>query len=744
MFAQVAIEHVPDQLFTYLIPEGMEVKVGQRVTVPWRRVYHQGYVIALDETSPYVPKPTSTVEQGHLFAECATIKGIKSVYAVDDPIPYFSEKTIRLLRWMADYYSVGFTLALRSALPAPVREGRSKALEVYMVVPILPPPPHLPLLSKRQQTLYENIVRVDGGRLTQLCEEFKTTAATVRKLVSAGYITCERTVIGRNPMAGRRILPDAPKLLMPEQAAALKEILSAKLPVLLFGVTGSGKTEVYMQAISKTLEEGRSAIVLVPEIALTPQTVNRFSARFGKIVAVLHSSLSDGERHDEWHRLRRGEARVVVGPRSAVFAPVQNLGLLIVDEEHDSGYKQDEAPRYSARDVAVVRSGLEGARCVLGSATPSLESWLNATARKKYHLVQMPSRVENRPPPSVTTVDMRSAALPGEPIPIFSKPLIEAMKVRLLRGEQMILFLNRRGYAPTVQCPKCGFVMNCERCSSKLTYHSKDDTLRCHLCGAWQRPPTRCPQCGDPGFKYSGFGTQRVEAALAKILPKARIIRMDADATSRRHSHDELLSAFRAKEADILLGTQMIAKGLDFPNVTLVGILAADRSLNISYDFRAAERTFQLIAQVSGRAGRGELLGEVFVQTFSPEHPAIIAASRGQYEAFATEELIERKANGLPPYRKLACLTFIGIDEKVVTEAAQAACTALSACRGLEVSPAMPAPLERKEDAWRWQILVRAEASKAIAAACDHLFPRETRVQKELRIIIDIDAVYLS
>lgn len=748
MFAQVAIERVPDQLFTYAVPEGLEVRVGQRVTVPWRRVFHQGYVIALTEVSPYRPKAGgATAVQGDLFgageAEAAP-KGIKPIASIDDPLPYFSEGTIRLLRWMADYYSTGFTLALRSALPAPVREGRSQAQERFVVAPILPPKPHLPPLSKRQKALYEDLVRVDGGLLARLCEEFRTTPATIRKLAALGYVTCERQEIARSPLAGRRILPTRPQTLTPCQAAALEAILAADRPTLLFGVTGSGKTEVYMQAIARTLEEGREAIVLVPEIALTPQTVNRFAARFGKTVAVLHSALSDGERHDEWHRIRRGEARVVVGPRSAVFAPVRRLGLMVVDEEHDGGYKQDESPRYSARDVAVVRAALEGARCVLGSATPSLESWLNATERGKYRLVRMPERVGESVLPAVYAINLREAAEPGKPVPIFSEPLLDAMKRRLERGEQTILFLNRRGYAPTFQCERCGEALACERCSAKLTYHAKDDTLRCHLCGAWRRPPERCPTCGAPIFKRLGIGTQRVEAVLKTLLPRARVIRMDADSTARRHSHDELLSAFRAKEADILLGTQMIAKGLDFPNVTLVGILAADRSLNIAYDFRAAERTFQLIAQVSGRAGRGALPGEVVVQTFQPDHPTIRAACACDYEGFARDELAERRAADLPPYKKLACVTFTGPDEAAVTRAALTAANALGACRGLEVIPPAPAPLERKEDLWRWQLLLKADSSKAIAAACDHALPKASRLTKDLRILVDIDAVFLS
>lgn len=743
LYAQVAIEQVPGQLFTYAAPEALGVRVGQCVTVPWRRVYRRGYVVALSADCPYAPRPAEA-EQGDLFGG-APAGGLKAIEAVEDPLPYFSEKTIALLRWMAAYYDVGFTLALRSALPAPVREGRSQARERFVVAPILPPPPHLPPLSKRQKALYEDIVRVDGGLLARLCEEFKTTAATIRRLAAMGYVSCERKEAPRSPLAGRRILPSRPLPLTPSQARALEAILGADRPTLLFGVTGSGKTEVYMQAIARTLEEGRGAIVLVPEISLTPQTVSRFAARFGGQVAVLHSALSDGERHDEWHRIRRGQARVVVGPRSAVFAPLPALGLIIVDEEHDTGYKQDESPRYSARDVAVMRAHLEGARCVLGSATPSLESWRNAVELGKYALARLPERVGGAALPAVSRIDLRQAAEPGRPLPLFSPPLIDALRLRLERGEQAILFLNRRGYAPTYQCAACGEPLRCPRCApARLTYHAKDDTLRCHLCGHWERPPTRCPACGAPLFKPLGAGTQRVEQALAKILPQARVIRMDADSTGRRHSHDELLSAFRAKEADILLGTQMIAKGLDFPNVTLVGILSADRSLNIAYDFRAAERTFQLIAQVSGRAGRGVLPGEVVVQTLQPDHPAVVAACACDYERFAADELALRRAQGLPPYVRLATLTFTGEDPAAVERAAQGAARALARFPGLDVAPPLPAPLERKEDRWRWQILLKAASAQRIARACRAAIPRERRMGPGLRVLLDVDAVFLA
>ena len=519
---------------------------------------------------------------------------------------------------------------------------------------------------------------------------------------------------------------------------------AAPKPVLLFGVTGSGKTEVYLQAIARALEMGLGAIVLVPEIALTPQTVQRFASRFGSRIAVLHSALGDGERFDEWHRIRTGEAAVVVGPRSAVFAPVKNLGLIVVDEEHEPSYKQDETPRYNARDVAVMRGWLERCAVVLGSATPAMESWLNVR-KGKYALARLTRRVAGRPMPRVHVVDMRLETARTGHAQIFSGPLLEALKVRLERGEQSILFLNRRGYANSLVCPTCGAVATCPDCSVAYTYHQADTCLRCHICGGWRPVPEACPGCGDPAFKYSGFGTQRAELALKKCFPLARVLRMDADVTSRRHSHDELLSVFKSGRADILIGTQMIAKGLDFPNVTLVGVLSADTSLHMP-DFRAAERTYQLLAQVSGRAGRAELPGEVFVQTYSPEHPAVRAAASDEgFEPFAARELAERKEGGYPPYTRLVCLTFKGESEEKVrfsaeTYARELSAGARQAASLLQVSDACPAPLAKAKGLYRYQLLLRAPAARAMTRPLRALLAKRP-LPAGVAVAIDVDAL---
>ena len=502
--------------------------------------------------------------------------------------------------------------------------------------------------------------------------------------------------------------------------------------------SGSGKTEVYLQAIAHELSYGRGAIVLVPEISLTPQTVRRFAGRFGGKVAVLHSALSDGERYDEWHRIRTGEARVVVGPRSAVFAPVRDLGLIVVDEEHDTSYKQDETPRYNARDVAVMRGFFEKCKVVLGSATPSLESWHNVR-QGKYALALIAERVAGHPMPEVHVVNLEEECAERESAPIFSKFLLDAIAERNRRGEQTILFLNRRGYSRVLECRACGHVMECPHCSVAYTYHSADSCLRCHICGGWTTPPPSCPECGARDFSYTGVGTQRAEQALRKCFPHARILRMDADSTSRKHSHDDILSCFRAREADILIGTQMIAKGLDFPNVTLVGVLNADASLSMP-DFRAAERTFQLIAQVSGRAGRAEKPGEVFIQTFHPDDPVIQLAAEAKFDRFADAELNERKAAGLPPYMKFATALFKSKDALLVQRWADLYSKSLAKCSGLTVSEAVPPALERAEGWFRYQVQIRADSSKRIAAAWRWIVDARP-TPKDVRAALDIDAI---
>ena len=471
--------------------------------------------------------------------------------------------------------------------------------------------------------MYQVIEENRSLAMQELLKLTGTTAQTVRKLEDKGLVEIAPQISERDPYANEEIVPTQPLNLNAEQATALKEINGKPGDFfLLHGVTGSGKTEVYLQAIAHALEQGKGAIVLVPEISLTPQTVERFKARFSTgplktLVAVLHSHLSAGERHDEWHKIRQGRAKIVIGARSAIFAPVEPLGLIIVDEEHEPSYKQEEAPRYHARDVAVVRGQREEATVVLGSATPSMESYHNAQ-RGRYQLLEMPSRADHKQMPLVRVQDMRTEKSKGDQgPPIFSQRLKEAIRNRLEQGEQTILFLNRRGFATSMQCPDCGFVAECPNCSLSLTYHRREQFLRCHVCGHAESAPRRCPSegCGSAKIRFHGLGTEKVEDVLRKLFPDANVTRMDSDALKRKEDYRRILGDFRRGKIDILVGTQMIAKGLHFPRVTLVGIVYADTGLHLA-DFRAGERTFQLLTQVAGRAGRGEVEGEVVV-TFS-------------------------------------------------------------------------------------------------------------------------------
>ena len=770
MLVKVAIDLALDRLFTYEVPEALQKKlaVGQLLSVPFGRREARGFVL---EMSP----------GGDIFQD-GDYK-IKPITAIVDETPFFSPAILGLVRKVAAYTASPIEAVLKAALPAAVLKRNARAKEQLYVEAIggtrEQARGHLAGLTTRQQWLGEQIERLGGGWVQQLCRELKTTPASLRTLAEKGLVTIEARAKRRDPLAGRRILPTKPLPLNEEQKKALEAIggedfrretgdarqgedirrktsdgskvfrLKSFRPVLLFGVTGSGKTEVYLQAIAKELEAGRGAIVMVPEIALTPQTVGRFASRFGDRVAVLHSALSDGERYDEWHRIRSGAARVVVGPRSAVWAPVRDLGLIVVDEEHETSYKQDEMPRYNARDVAVLRGAIEGARVVLGSATPSLESWMNVK-RGKYALAEMRCRAGAGTLPNIRLVEMQG----GE---IYSSDLLDAIRLRLERHEQTILFLNRRGYSRSMACGGCGYVMTCPDCGVPYTYHQADSCLRCHICGGWILTPKACPQCGCPGFDLKGIGTQRAEAALAKCFPKAKILRMDADSTSRKNSHDDILSAFRRGEADILLGTQMIAKGLDFPNVTLVGVLNADATINMP-DFRASERAYQLFAQVAGRAGRAELPGEVIIQTHDAESPLLNFVIQGDFEAFSRAELAARRECLLPPYCHLAAITLSSVNLKLVGEWATMYAKSLQSFasrsgnraieqseqsnNGFVVGDAAPCALEKAEGRYRWQIVMRAASAASITKAWRWILSVRP-VPKAIRATFDVDAVNL-
>jgi primosomal protein N' (replication factor Y) len=744
VIARVTLELALGKEFDYLIPDDLEdqVQVGTRVKVPFAHRQVLGCVTALLDSSPHA----------HLRPILKTI-GRQS---------FVTPRILELARWIGDYYCCPPEIALKSVLPEAVRKEKEGWRE-QLFVRALPAPEPDPKLSKRQREILEMARAAKELPLQNLLRQANTTALTLRRLEDKGLLQIAPQISERDPYAREIILPTQPLSLHPEQERAVGQIIQAlsaqgegagahKPVFLLHGVTGSGKTEVYLQAIAHTLQQGKGAIVLVPEISLTPQTVERFKARFTSgpahtSVAVLHSHLSAGERHDEWHKIRQGRARIVIGARSAVFAPVDPLGLVIVDEEHEHSYKQEEAPRYHARDVAVVRGRMENAVVLLGSATPSLESYFNAQ-KGKYRLLEMPTRADDKKMPVVRVVDMRQAARREKGLPIFSDQLKEAIHQRLERGEQSLLFLNRRGFATSLQCPLCGYVAHCPNCSLALTYHRQAGRLRCHICAYDVPVPAACPnlKCRNPAIRFAGMGTEKVEATLAKLFPRARVQRMDSDALKRKEDYRRILGDFRTGKTDILVGTQMIAKGLHFPNVTLVGIIYADLGLHIP-DFRAGERTFQLLTQVAGRAGRGDVEGEVIVQAFTPFHPAIQYARRHDFAGFYEQEIEFRRQLKYPPLSRIALLLLKGRnEEKVKLSAAhvrrEIEKRTAGAAGDLIIAGPAPAPLARAETMYRHQILLRtrqiARLSRTLAELSDAL-----SLPEDVSMTIDIDPVDL-
>lgn len=725
--ARVVADIALDREFDYAVPDNLEatVALGSRVSIPFGRSVRTGYVVGFPETAAH--------------------PSLKSILGVVDNKPFIDEKMIELTRWIGGYYCASVEQSIRTALPGAVRRHGAKFKEQLFVSLI---DENTATLSAAQAAVVEALrARATAMPLSELTHALGISASPVRTLEKKGIVRVGPESVLRAPLADLTILPTQPLELMPQQAEALslirKSVDAGEPPVvLLFGVTGSGKTEVYLQAIVHVLERDQGVIVLVPEISLTPQTVERFVSRFGKRVAVLHSHLSEGERHDEWHRIRDGKADIVIGARSAIFAPVKRLGLIVVDEEHEPSYKQEEAPRYNARDVAVMRGRLEQCSVVLGSATPSLESWHNAR-QGKYGLACLPDRADNRRMPHVRIVDMRVETQRAGHLSVFSRELIDAIRGRIERAEQTILFLNRRGFATSLICPKCGYVAKCEQCSVSMTYHRQDDRMHCHICGAAAPAPQRCPACSDPSFKMAGVGTQRVESIVTKLFPHARIQRMDSDVTKRKDAYERIFGDFRSGKIDILIGTQMIAKGLHFPNVTLVGVVYADLGLHIA-DFRAGERTFQLLAQVAGRAGRGVVAGEVIVQTYTPFHPALQAARRIDFEGFCDQEAEFRRELSYPPFSRVVCVTLRGPAEEVVAYCATVLGGRIRAQAAARVKMAepCPAPLARAKGQYRYQIMMRCPSVKAMTEPIEAVL-KDFKLPKDLVCTVDVDALNL-
>jgi primosomal protein N' (replication factor Y) len=678
--ASVVFPAGPEGLYSYEIPEAFSdphvpeqlVEPGRRLGVPFGRRDQAvvGYCVEV-ATQP------------------ALGRRLKSVASVVDSQTLLSPAMLRLTKWMAEYYLCPWGQVLEAVVPAGVR-GKAGTRKVTLLMPVdgaLAKFDKLKLRSRQQRKALEILTQSKGALpADELAQLVGCTPAPIRALVKQGLATAKPARVHFHDLnlndqpedewEANAPLPAAGNAgalrLNLHQSAALTTIIEAldsrqAAGIVLHGVTGSGKTEVYLRAIEHVASFGRQAIVLVPEISLTPQTVRRFRARFQR-VAVLHSHMSDVERHHHWQQIARGEVEVVVGARSAVFAPTPHLGLIVIDEEHETTFKQDSSPRYHARDVAWQRARAEAVPLVLGSATPSLESWRRAQTGE-FQLVSLPDRVMNLPMPDVLTVDLRDPAQTRFSSGAISRPLHQAMTAALRDGGQVILLLNRRGFSTHIQCPACGFVLKCEHCDLALTYHRAHQTALCHYCDYQAQPPVACPDCKSPAIRYGGLGTQKLEAEVRARFPDYPCERMDVDSMRRRGSHDSVLSQFHRGEIRILLGTQMIAKGLDFPNVTLVGVVNADTALHLP-DFRAAERTFQLVAQVAGRTGRGKRGGRVLVQTLNPDHPAIVAAVRHDFPGFARHELQLRETAHYPPFTSMIRIVVRGAVEPPTRETA--------------------------------------------------------------------------
>lgn len=727
MFAEVVVDiksSNTDRVYTYRIPEGMNVKIGMRVSVPFNNRFIEGYVISITDKASY------------------SVDKIKDIHRILDSYSIFDEKMIELAKWMKDYYKCYFSEALQTIMPVGIKQGEKKVKVVKINIDEIPSQ-----LSKKAPKQYEILQYLKNRspiRLSELVKVLNIDYGVIKSLQNKGYIEIYEEEVLR--FSVKDIEKTKPLLLTEEQQRAVEEVKRSILTgtfdkYLLFGVTGSGKTEVYLQLIDEAIKIGKSAIVLVPEISLTPQTIERFVSRFGNRVAVIHSGLSPGERFDEWRKVKNGLVDVVVGVRNAVFAPFNNLGLIIIDEEHETTYKQsDLRPKYNAKEVAEKRCEIEKAVLVMASATPSLETYYKAN-KGEYKLIRLTKRI-NVSMPQIEVVNMSEELASGN-TSIFSRKLFSYIKENLKRREQTILFLNRRGYSSFVSCRDCGYVPKCPNCDISLTYHFEDKKLVCHYCGYEETMKDTCPKCGSKRIRYLGIGTERVENDIKKFFPNARVLRMDVDTTRKKGSHEKIFYDFRNGKADILIGTQMISKGFDIPNVTLVGVILADITLNLP-DFRSSERTFQLLTQVAGRAGRGEKPGRVVIQTYEDDHYSIVTAKQQNYVKFYNEEIKYREIFRYPPFSHLMNIVVSGEkEEEVKNTAVSTYLTCQKLINKLQnksynkiLGPA-PAPISKINNRYRWQVILKSEDRDILTEIAEEI--QKMKYSKDIRIAVDID-----
>jgi len=726
-----------DQTYDYIIPKGLAktISIGHAVLIPFGNRKVNGFVVGFSEQTNFEESK------------------IKEIIKIVLPIAFFDDKLLELFQWMASYYKANLIKIIKTAIPTGVLTGQVKKKSIRLVKLNKSVEYIKKYIEEKGKRAYKQVeilnILINSSEReiytsSELTDLANTSYNTIQRLVDNDLIKYVEQIEDRRPF----LLTDK-KLEIPHQATDEQKDVIEKVSrqieendygvFLLHGVTGSGKTEVYLQLIDHALNLGLGAIVLVPEISLTPMMVKRFYSRFGDQIAVLHSNLSLGERYDEWRRIKRGEARIVIGARSAVFAPIKNLGLIIIDEEHESTYKQSEYPHYHAREVAIKRSKLIASTVVLGSATPSLESY-HFSQKGIYKYLEMPNRVNQKSLPPVEIIDMRQELKDGNAT-IFSIKLQNSIREALKKGLQVLVFLNRRGYANFILCRECGTVISCNHCDISLTYHSKVNKLRCHYCDYTIKKPLKCPECGSKYLREFGLGTERLEEELTTFFPDAVIDRMDVDTTTRKGSHRKILERVENGQTDILVGTQMIAKGHDYPNIAVVGVISADTILNIP-DFRSAERTFQLLTQVAGRTGRGDKNGKVLIQTYSPEHYSIIAAQKHDYKNFYLKEIENREQFLYPPFALLVNIIIQGQGEKSVITGAQELERFLGPYQNLILETFGPstAPIARIKNKHRWQIILKFNGYKKrnyVLAEINNIFFKN--ISKNVFYNIDVD-----
>ena len=718
-----------DRIFTYKIPEELtlKIKVGHRVQVFFGKGNKKidAFVIDLYEN----------------IENKENIK-IKEIIKIYENFPVLSYKDMKIVNYMRKEYLSTYMEGIKTILPSILFKGIKKKKENLIYIGKALEGKH----NKEPYINIYNIVKENNGKFnkTALSKRFDLSLSSINTLLKYQFLTQEEKIINRY---NNKIYENyEEKVLNDEQRKAVEKIMDSEKNIFLIkGVTGSGKTEIYMNLVKKMLKQGKDSIILVPEIALTPQMIERFKGRFGKNITLFHSRLSDGEKYDEWVRVKKGEVKIAIGPRSAIFLPFNNLGLIVIDEEHETSYKSDSDPKYNARDIGKIKSELYNCKLVLGTATPSIESYY-ASKIGEIELIELFNRADGATMPKVEIVDMREELINNNRS-IFSKKLFEGIEERLNKKEQIILFLNRRGFSTFVSCRKCGYVFKCSNCDIALTYHNRNPFLICHYCGKKERALKTCPKCGSSYVKYFGAGTERIEKEVHKYFPKAKTLRMDFDTTRKKNSHERIYETFKSGRADILIGTQMIAKGLDFENVTLVGVIAADLSLNIP-DYKATERTYQLITQVSGRAGRGKKEGEVIVQTYSPDNYSIVYSSNNEYDKFYKEEVGYRKLMDYPPFTEIMLINLSSKNEDLLIKSIQNVGIILKDTLKTndKISVLGPCPCEvsKIKNNYRWQITLKGIMTHELKHIIkDEVYKNLKDVYSDIKVSIDINPTSL-